>query len=189
MQSLSVKYGQSTEKLVYLFCQYDNETSLQVTSILQSIIKQLLDQDDGTFTASEHSIDALLETPHDLGLLTRLLFDILDILKSVVIVLDGIDECSLTEIKALLRILRSLTLRPSGPKLYLAGDDRITDLVKTFLKPEFVVSTQMKEAGSDLDELVQQLVESSRNDEELVTGDPRLYQEIVDALCAGCQGM
>jgi hypothetical protein len=45
VEHLSAKYSQSTEKLVYFFCQYDNRASLQVTTVLQSIIRQLLDQD------------------------------------------------------------------------------------------------------------------------------------------------
>lgn len=190
VESLSAKYSQSTEKLVYFFCQYDNETSLQVTTILQSIIRQLLDQDGDTFTANEPSIDALLDNPHDLDSLERLIFDIVVKLKSVIVVLDGVDECSLTEMKMLLKTLRRLILRqPAGLKLYLAGDDRITDLIRSSLNPDFVVSTHVPDADSDLKELVQQLVDVRREDEDLVAGDSNLYREIVDGLCTASQGM
>jgi len=190
VELLSAKYSQDTEKLAYFFCQYDNETSLKVTTILQSIVKQLLDQDDDTFTANESSIDALLDNPHDLSSLTDLLAHIVDSSKGVVVVLDGIDECSLTEMKLLLKSLRSLVRRqPSGLKLYLAGDSRITDLMKSSLNPDFVLSTRMPEAGSDLKMLVQQLVDARRDDEDLVVGDPRLYRDIVDVLFTGSQGM
>jgi len=190
VELLSAKYSQSTEKLVYFFCQYDNESSLQVTTILQSIIRQLLDQDDDRFTANESSIDALLDNPHNLSSSINLLADITDSLKSVVVILDGVDECSLTEMKLLLKTLRSLMLRQSpGLKLYLAGDSRITHLIESSLNPKFVLSTRVPEARSDLKELVQQLVEARREDEDLVVGDPDLYQVIVDVLFTASQGM
>jgi len=190
VESLSAKYSQSTEKLVYFFCQYDDETSLQATTILQSIIRQLLDQDDARFTVNERSIEATLDNPHDVRLLEALLLDTISSLKSVVIILDGIDECPLSQMKTLLKILRSLILRQyAGLKLYLAGDDRITDLVKSSLDPGYVVSTGVPEAGSDLKELVQQLVDAKREDEDLVAGDSDLYDEIVDALSTTSQGM
>lgn len=92
--------------------------------------------------------------------------------------------------KLLLKVLRSLELRQaSGLKLYLAGDDRITDLVQSFLSPDFVVNTHVPEAGLDPKELIQQLVDSKKDDGDLVAGDPNLYQEIVGTLCTVSQGM
>lgn len=190
VESLSANYSQSSDKLVYFFCQYDNESSLQVTTILRSITRQLLDHDDDRFIANEPSIDALLENPDNVQSLEALIVNISNSLKSVVIILDGIDECSLTEMKKFLRILRSLMLRQlPGLKLYLAGDNRISDLVKSFLNPGFVVSTQAREAGTDPEELVEQLVDARREDEDLVVGDPNLYQEIINVLCTESQGM
>jgi len=40
-----------------------------------------------------------------------------------------------------------------------------------------------------LKELVQQLVDAKREDEDLVAGDSDLYDEIVDALSTTSQGM
>ena len=92
--------------------------------------------------------------------------------------------------KLLLKILRSLLLRkPSGLKLYLAGDDCVTDIISSFLAPSFVVNTHTPEAGSDLQELIHQLVIARREDGDLVTGDPSLYHEVVDVLCTASQGM
>jgi hypothetical protein len=189
VESLSAKYSQGADKLVYFFCEYDNEISLQAMTILRSIVRQLLDQDDDRFIANENIIGNVLDDPHDLDSIGRLLSNIVQGLKNVVIILDGIDECSLPEIKLLLKTLRGLTLRPSGLKLYLAGDNRITDLVRKFLNPGFSISTHTPEASSDLKELVHQLVEARREDEDLVAGDCSLYQEIVDVLCTASQGM
>jgi hypothetical protein len=190
VESLSAKFSQGTEKVLYFFCQYDNATSLQATTILRSIIRQLLGEDHGTFTANEPGIDALLDNPQDFGLLEALLFNIVDRPNSLVIVLDGVDECSLAEMKVLLKTLRKLMSRqPSCLKLYLAGDDRITDLVRSSLHPDFVVNTHTSEAASDVKELVQQLVDVRKEDGDLVVGDPSLYQEIIDALYTASQGM
>jgi hypothetical protein len=84
---------------------------------------------------------------------------------------------------------RTVTLKPSGLKLYLAGDDRITDIITSLLTPNFVVNTQMPEAGLDLQELIQQLVTARRQDGDLVTRNPGLYQEVVDVLCTASKGM
>jgi Cdc6-like AAA superfamily ATPase len=66
IEALSAKYIQSREKLVYFFCEYDNEHSTQAATVLKSIIRQLLDHEDAAFTANETSIDELLKNPHDL---------------------------------------------------------------------------------------------------------------------------
>ncbi|KAH0168500.1 hypothetical protein KCU67_g3455, partial [Aureobasidium melanogenum] len=190
VEQLSAKPIQASEKLVYFFCQYDNETSLKATTVMRSIIRQLLDQDDRTFTENQPKIDALLDNLYDLNSLEALSFDIINRLKSVVVIIDGVDECSNPEMRLLVKTFRNLMLRnPSGLKLYLAGDDRITDIITSLLTPNFVVNTQMPEAGLDLQELIQQLVTARRQDGDLVTRDPGLYQEIVDVLCTSSKGM
>lgn len=190
VEQLSAKSNQLFEKLVYFFCQYDNETSLKATTVLRSIIRQLLDQDDRIFTGNEAKVDSLLDDLYDLTLLEALLFDIINGLKSVVVIIDGVDECSNPEMRSLVKILRSLIFRkPSGLKLYLAGDDCITDIIVSFLTPSFVVNTQIPEADSDLKELIHQLVTARRQDGDLVTRDSGLYQEIVDVLCTVSKGM
>jgi hypothetical protein len=190
IEALSAKYIQSSEKLVYFFCQYDDEASLQAWFILQSIIRQLLDQEDDAFAAHETSIDELLENPYDLGLLEGLLSDVVGSWHNVVVVLDGIDECTLTELELLLKTLRNIMRRQAtGLRFYLSGDDIITDLAQSLLNPGFLVSTRMPEAKTDIVELVHQLVNVRREDGDLVIGDPSLYQEVVDVLCTGSQGM
>jgi Cdc6-like AAA superfamily ATPase len=190
IEALSAKYIQSSEKLVYFFCEYDNEHSSQATTIIQSIIRQLLDQEDDAFTANETSINELLKDPHDLGLLQNLLSDVIGSWHSVVVILDGLDECSLTELELLLKTLHNIIRRQTtGLKLYLSGDDRISDLVKSLLNPGFVVVARMPEAELDLVELVQQLVNARREDGDLVVDDHSLYQEVIDVLCTRSQGM
>ncbi|KAG9520832.1 hypothetical protein KCV07_g4006, partial [Aureobasidium melanogenum] len=190
VEQLSAKPIQGSEKLVYFFCQYDNETSLKATTVLRSIIRQLLDQDDRVFTENQSKIEALLDNLHDLILLEALFFDIINCLKTVIVIIDGVDECSNSEMKLLVKALRSLMLRkPSGLKLYLAGDDRVTGIIMSFLTPSFVINTQIPEAGLDLQELIRQLVTVRSQDGDLVTGDPSLYQEIVDVLCTASKGM
>jgi hypothetical protein len=190
IEALSAKYIQSSEKLVYFFCQYDAEASLQAWFILQSIIRQSLDQEDDAFAANETSIDELLKNPYDLGLLEGLLSDVVGSWHNVVVVLDGIDECTLTELELLLKTLRNIMRRQAtGLKFYLSGDDLITDLAQSLLNPGFLVSTRIPEANTDIVELVHQLVNARRADGDLVIGDPSLYQEVVDVLCTGSQGM
>ncbi|KAG9757954.1 hypothetical protein KCU73_g4151, partial [Aureobasidium melanogenum] len=190
VEQLSAHCNQCTEKLAYFFCQYDNETSLRATTILRSIIRQLLDQDDLIFTKHQSKIDALLENLHDLSLLEALFLEVVNCLKNVVVIIDGVDECSNAERKSLLKTLRNLMDgRPPGLKLYLAGDDRITGVIASFLAPSFVVNTRTPEAGSDLRVLIHQLVTALKDDGDLVTRDPSLYHEIVDILCTASQGM
>ncbi|KAH0375897.1 hypothetical protein KCU84_g2365, partial [Aureobasidium melanogenum] len=188
VEQLSAKSMQGSEKLVYFFCQYDNETSLKATTILRSIIRQLLNQDDRIFTEHQSKIDALLDNLYDLGLLEVLLSDVVNCLQSVVVIIDGVNECSEPEMKLLLKTLSKLR-KSCGLKLYLAGDDRITSMIMLFLEPSFVVNTHTPEAGTDLQELIHQLVTARKEDGDLKTGDPSLYQDIVDILCTASQGM
>lgn len=190
VEQLSAKPIQDSEKLVYFFCQYDKATSLKATTVLRSITRQLLDQDDRVFAENESKIDALLEYLHDMSLLETVLADVINCFKCVIVIIDGVDECSNSEMKLLVKVLRNLMLRtPSGLKLYLAGDDRITDIIMSSLTPSFIVNTHISEAGSDLHELIRQLVNARKEDGDLVTGDSGLHQEIIDVLCTASQGM
>ncbi|THX79338.1 hypothetical protein D6D04_05225 [Aureobasidium pullulans] len=190
VQEMSAKSSPGTEKLAYFFCQHDNEASLQATTILKSIIKQCLDQDEKLYDVNTLAIDALLESPNDLDGLEAFLSKLVSGLSRIVIILDGIDECSNKEMKTTLKSLRKLVLqKTSGLKLYLAGDERITDLIASFLNPIHGMNTGCLEARIDLQALVRQLVATKRQDEDLVIGDDHLHQEIVDVLCTASQGM
>ncbi|THZ68945.1 hypothetical protein D6C85_07104 [Aureobasidium pullulans] len=190
VQEMSAKSSPDTEKLAYFFCQHDNEASLQATTILKSIIKQCLDQDEKLYDANTLAIDALLESPNDLDGLEAFLSKLVSGLSRIVIILDGIDECSNKEMKTTLKSLRKLVLqKTSGLKLYLAGDERITDLVASSSNPIHGMNTGCLEARIDLQALVRQLVATKRQDEDLVIGDDHLHQEIVDVLCTASQGM
>ncbi|TIA16985.1 hypothetical protein D6C80_04215 [Aureobasidium pullulans] len=190
VQEMSAKSSPGTEKLAYFFCQHDNEASLQATTILKSIIKQCLDQDEKLYDANAFAIDALLESPNDLDGLEAFLSKLVSGLSRIVIILDGIDECSNKEMKTTLKSLRELVLqKTSGLKLYLAGDERITDLIASSLDPTHGINTGCLEARIDLQALVRQLVATKRQDEDLVIGDDHLHQEIVDVLCTASQGM
>ncbi|KAG9657777.1 hypothetical protein KCU64_g4966, partial [Aureobasidium melanogenum] len=190
VEQLSAKTIQGSEKLAYFFCQYDNETSLKATTVLRSIIRQLLDQDDRIFAENKSKVDTLLDDLYDLKLLEALFFDIISGLKSVIVIIDGVDECLRSEMRSLVTSLRSLMLqKPSGLKLYLAGDDCITDIIISSLKPSFVVNTRLPDASLDLQELILQLVTAKKDDGDLLAGDPNLYQEVIDVLCSTSQGM
>lgn len=190
VQEMSAKSSPRTGKLAYFFCQHDNEASLQATTILKSIIKQCLDQDEKLYDANALAIDALLESPNDLDGLEAFLSKLVSGLSRIVIILDGIDECSNKEMKTTLKSLRKLVLqKTSGLKLYLAGDERITDLIASSLNPTHGMNTGCLEARIDLQALVRQLVATKRQDEDLVIGDDHLHQEIVDVLCTASQGM
>ncbi|THY32221.1 hypothetical protein D6D01_02645 [Aureobasidium pullulans] len=190
VQEMSAKSSQGTEKLAYFFCQHDNEASLQAKTILKSIIKQCLDQDEKLYDANALAIDVLLQNPENLDSLEAFLSELILSLNRIVIILDGIDECSNKEMKSSLKSLRKLVLqRPSGLKLYLAGDKRITDLIALSLNPTHGMSTGCLEARMDLRALVGHLVATKRQDEDFVIGDDQLHQEIVDVLCTASQGM
>ncbi|KAG2160451.1 hypothetical protein JADG_000190 [Aureobasidium aubasidani] len=77
----------------------------------------------------------------------------------------------------------------SGLKLYLSGDERITELITSFLSITYVVNTHCLEAMSDLQTLVGQLVAAMRQDEDLMIGNDRLQKEVVEVLCTASQGM
>lgn len=190
VQEMSAKSSPDTEKLAYFFCQHDNEASSQATTILKSIIKQCLDQDEKLYDANALAIDLLLKTPEDLDSLEAFLSELILSLNRIVIFLDGIDECSNKEMKSTLRSLRKLvSQKPSGLKLYMAGDERITDLVTSSLSPTHGISTGCPEAIIDLQALVGQLVAFKRQDEDLVIGDDHLHQEVIEVLCTASQGM
>lgn len=191
VEHLVAEHSQAYTKIVYFFCQYDNEMSLQATTMVGSIIRQLLDQDTNLFRKNEHKVRDLVEQKHvELAQLESLLLDILADIDRTVMILDGLDECSDKEMKLIIKTLRSIKLQgPPGLKLYLAGDDRINDLITTFIEPAFVVHTQSTEATSDIEELVKQLVLTKKEDGDLKVGDMLLYDDIVETLSTGAQGM
>ncbi|THX20504.1 hypothetical protein D6D17_00616 [Aureobasidium pullulans] len=191
VEHLSAQCSQTTAKVVYFFCQYNNEMSLQATTILRSIIRQLLDQDAILFKMNELSVKVLLEhNPLNMARLEALLLSVISNIGNTVVIIDGLDECSAKQMKLILRTLRNIQLHsPSRLKLYLAGDDRVTGLVKDYIQLDYTIQTQSAEASSDMEELIRQLVLTKQENGDLKVGNIHLYEQIVETLSKGAQGM
>lgn len=191
VEYLSAKHSQTHEKVTYFLCQYGNEASLQASTILRCLIKQCLHQDEKLSTKIAAQLeDTLNDDPDDLEKLTLLLLKILENGLRVFLIIDGLDECSNTEMKATLKVFRNIVRQnASGLKLYLAGDDRISDLIVSDLPSSHVVDTHSPEAGSDFQELVGQLMLTKRDDGDLVIGYDQLFSKIQNVLTNEAQGM
>lgn len=190
VEYLAAKHVQVSEKIVYFFCQHDDETSLKAATILGCLARQCLDQDVNTFNTLESEAVALSEDPQDMRRLVDLLCAVVKRTGRIIIVFDGLDECPHKEMMLVLRVFHNIMHQnPAGLKLYIAGDSRIADLVGTLLNPRYIVSTHSPKGATDLQDIVQQLVATKRDDGDFVVSDNRLYQEVVDALSAGTQGM
>ncbi len=133
----------------------------------------------------------LLKTPcpeaQDLGILLK---DVLVITKCSSIFIDAIDECSKSEWKLLLEVLRDIVVSCSGVvKIFLAIRQGIAEEVGKIFKSHYQVTMGSSKADSDIKTYIKDVLAEKRDGGELVVGNPELINEITDALVQQANGM
>lgn len=180
----------STARITYFFCRYDDETSLKATTILGSLIRQCLDEENLPKSVESRLAEYLKQSPLDIPKLECLLQDVIALSQTHFIVIDGVDECKTNEHKTLFKVLRRL-LGQSGPilKLLLVSRESISTEVKMLHHHCYHVQMSRPEAYSDIETFIVDVIQEKVASKDLVVGSSKLVKDIQDALVRGAQGM
>jgi ankyrin repeat protein len=178
--------------VVYFFCRYDITESLQARTIIGSIARQLLGCMQPQCRDPDLTMGDLLDRKNRLGdidIIFYLLRRVLACDLTAYIVVDGIDECELSERRILIEELKrlqktfsirlciSLRLEPNSP-LEVNTDGLMHATI-----------TPIPDNSSDIEAFIQAELESCIESQRLVVGDPHLILEIRDTLSQRSQGM
>lgn len=180
----------NSSAIVYFYCDYSNQKTLEASEIFGSFIKQLLLRagiSDEVQLKLASTYQDSISKPDSEDLLGILLL-VLKTFDSVFFVLDGIDECRGNDRVELLMGIRSIT--KSGPavvRFFLASRADV-DLERAFSNHiHLPISTN--DVTTDIVSFVNSIVDAKIQSRDLVVRNPPLARDIVDALVKGAQGM
>lgn len=178
----------NTSQIIYFFCQFDNDESLRASTILSSLVRQCLDA-QSLPQPIESRLTNLLQVSYpeakELGILLK---DV--IAKTSFIFIDAIDECNRFERSTLLKVLHDLEILCSSKvKIFLAVRQGIVEEVEKMCKPCCQATMGSIEANLDIMTYTRDILAEKKESGALVVGNPKLLDEIKDALVQEANGM
>lgn len=182
--------------VVYFYCDYSDQKTLDVSEILGNFIKQLINQ-----------LLSRMEIPDDIGLmvlttyqhgtkhpdadeLLKIIFLLLKHFDKVIFLLDGIDECGGNDRMELLAAIQSIlnsSIHTTTVKFFIASRPDV-DLKRAF-KPYIILPISVDDTTADIVPFINGIVREKVKSKELVVRDSSLVKEIIEALVNGAQGM
>lgn len=123
----------------------------------------------------------------ELGILLR---DVLAFTETAFILVDAIDDCRKSERGVLLRVLRDVMASCSSVvNLFLAVRKGIVEEVGNICKVCYQATTNSSEAHMSIRTYIQDVLAEKKENKDLIVGNPKLLNEIRDALVQGSNGM
>lgn len=175
--------------LSFFFVQFDNHQSLQSTTIIKSIFRQVLNQ-AGISDQERSTLDQLdkkLEpTMHEL---IAFLHMIIKRVKKVYILIDGLDECEKLDSDELLDALSSLVRADSKVLIFLASRTSVYDQIKRSFPDQFHQISTAAATQTEIATFIDTEIEERLRREDLNVEDLGLVKEIKSALKNGADGM
>ncbi|MCJ1347169.1 hypothetical protein MMC31_005390 [Peltigera leucophlebia] len=182
--------AQSCSRVIYFFCQFDNAESLNVSTILGSLIRQCVDAETLPHLIESRLTNLLKHSCPELKELGVLLRDVLAITKVGFILVDAIDDCRKPERGSLLMELRDVMGScPGVAKLFLAVRQGIVEEVGNICKICYQATTNSTEAHKSIKLYIENVLAEKKEKKDLVVGNPKLLNEIRDALVKESNGM
>lgn len=175
--------------VAFFFVRFDDQESLKPETILRSILRQVLQPMDlsGDLEAmlQNVSMDALVE----LRDLSKLICRRANQLKSLHVVVDGLDECGKLERREIMEELSWICDECPRTKTFLAGREDLTSEMRQISPTLVHVSMTCLFAQADIAIYVVGALQERLNNADLIIDDPSLVDEISDALVKGAEGM
>ncbi|KAK8109738.1 Vegetative incompatibility protein HET-E-1 [Apiospora kogelbergensis] len=151
--------------------------------ILRSILQQRLDS-----THVTDQLEILLRQLDDLQDTVELLRHSISRSTSYIII-DGIDECQISDRRELLAVLSSLISSNGNIRLFLSGRISVQDEIKAYFNQHFHISLDCEATSQDITRYIDAIIDKKVEDGDLCVGDPVLVDEVKRALAGGAQGM
>lgn len=176
--------------VTYYYCDFSDMESLEMSNILGSIIRQLLEK-----IIIPHNVGEQIDSFYKLGSrtpadneLVAILTSTLEHFSKVFIFIDGLDECKREVQLTILSIVRQLSLSQL-PLLKILITSREEVVISTSLSglPRLRISAE--NISDDIVSFIEETVKSNIETRALVIQDAALEAEIILALQKGAQGM
>ncbi|KAJ5971338.1 uncharacterized protein N7479_001256 [Penicillium vulpinum] len=180
----------SNETVSYYFCRVDNEASLSARNILGSLARQILDTQ---IEQSEYeTLLSLEEITRDLNTtdVVQFLLSHLKIDKNMkyYVILDGLDECDGSQIRAVTHAIAELCSNHTDFKILCAGRPGLEKRLKS-TTPQYRIMVNEKKVKPDMDRYITKTLDKCLEDEVLTLGDHTIIPEIYNTLRDKADGM
>ncbi|KAK8128957.1 hypothetical protein PG984_010065 [Apiospora sp. TS-2023a] len=175
--------------VAFVFSRIDDADSLTARTIVGSLARQLIESMPMDTAYSTLRTVFATSNERDMALSLRRL---LPLFSRVFFILDGLDECPLSERKEVFSILSQLLADKRIGVLSvclsyrLEAEPRVQTELEAFQHSEVVF---MPEENKEIDEFIQAKLEASLESGALTLGDPALILQIRDALQRGARGI
>ncbi|KAF2495524.1 hypothetical protein BU16DRAFT_610481 [Lophium mytilinum] len=193
IDSLLVRDTDNEAVVAYYYCDYANPTTLEMGTIIGSLVRQLIEKLEPEITDQlEEEVNKCYETvsPNLIcGGLTKLLHRFIDQSKSVFFVLDGIDELSRRNQSELHRIVsETIDHNNCAVKVFLTSR-REERLIRKLFAEYSSIDMSDTQNQTQISQYIRCTIEGRIKSEELRIRDPDLKDEIIIALVNGAKDM
>lgn len=174
--------------VAYFLCLAENEDSLSARNLVGSLTRQLLDRHIDECT---HSTLLSLQSESQsfyTNDIAQLLLSHLTADNTYYIVLDGLDECGLTQVREMANIL-ALFFKSKRLKIICASRPELEEDLFKCVKPQHRVVMDEEKVTRDIALYITATLYDCLEEGTLVLGDNTIIDTIVDALQAGSKGM
>lgn len=181
----------SSSRILYFFCEFDNDESLCASTILSSLVRQCLDAQSLPQSIESRLANLLQVSSSEAKELGVLLRDVLQVAaKAIFIFIDAIHECKKFERSILLKVLQDLKISCSSKvKIFLAVRQGIVEEVEKMCKPCCQATMSCIEANLNIMTYIGDILTERKESGALVVGNRKLLDEIKDALVQEADGM
>jgi hypothetical protein len=191
IDSMSPFFTELDSAICYHYCDYANASSLDVSIIFGTLIRQLLERIPIPSNIAE-DINSYFEEvttkppPEDL---LDLIIKVLRPFKRVMVVLDGIDELFITDQKAIVELIHSL-IKPSDTITKIMVFSRREErLIRSALQEYESIDISVNLVRNDLARFITDNVDLKLDNHELSIREPGLRQIVIDTLVEGAEDM
>ena len=177
--------------MVYYYCDYSDQKSLNADTLLGTLIRQLLDQLKPLPESLERKLICVYNHESatlNIDDLSSLLFSASEYVRNLFVVIDGLDECGKDVLQQILDVIRSLaTCPPSVIKLFISSRDDIRIIES--LKKYPVLQATAVDLSNDIELYVKGAVRDRIESGNLIVRNPGLEAVIVAELTSKAHGM
>jgi hypothetical protein len=187
-----MRFSSSSDRMSYFFCQDEVPETLLSRSIIGSIARQILDSFIESATGDE--LQRLVTKSSNLDTEEKASFILSQyhLSSTCFIVVDGLDQCEMTEVNSVLAALGHLVDRAppqSCFKLFISSRPEISRQLDTTLNPKFRLTPTPEALREDISTYIEATLYNKLASERLQLNDITHIQAIQNALLIGAQGM
>ncbi|KAI0111099.1 hypothetical protein GGR51DRAFT_547299 [Nemania sp. FL0031] len=185
---LLLEKARSRFSIAYFFVDSSDRQSLDIETIMASILRQTLPEATQLSNETEDNLRSLIDNMN-LEKTVKVLQDVAPKSWPFYVVIDGIDECEKADQGKLLKTLSSLFAATSNAKLFLSSRESLEREIRIHFSVVEKISMDHSDAQGDIATYIHGTLQEKREQQELIVGDTGLITEIEQALNQRADGM